>query len=408
VGSTGPKTKAAIEEAKSGILFVDEAYRLSQGGGKDFGREAIEELMAVMNEPPGKAPVMVFAGYNKDMEKFLRSNEGLYRRFQFTFDFEDYKPEELAKITEIMVESAGFELDDSLLRNDRAELTAIITENTTDRHRALMNGGLCERIFSGAKSNLDGRSESTTEISLTMSRTDVLAACVALPPPPEPEGGDGGGSLDGMVPLEKLTEEQERTETYRGRVNELEKDLERVKGQLVARSPETAAALAATAKAEEKLGILERELAKIKLEKVSLEKQLKEAGPVVGNTSSGMLNVSGPENPQNQDMSIVPELLPHPPTFNACCCLVTKPCISYSVEASIHATVVCCIASYDATVYLCTNLYACCQELYTQCTKKEDGPATVRPGAAAVEPQDEHISEVRPAGVGERSAQGDT
>jgi len=48
---------------------VDEAYRLSSGGEKDFGREAIEELMAVMNEPPGKAPVMVFAGYNKASER---------------------------------------------------------------------------------------------------------------------------------------------------------------------------------------------------------------------------------------------------------------------------------------------------------------------------------------------------
>merc|ERR1712232_955126 len=57
VGQTGPKTRKIIEESKNGVLFIDEAYRLSAGGKNDFGREAIEELMASMNDPPGKAPI---------------------------------------------------------------------------------------------------------------------------------------------------------------------------------------------------------------------------------------------------------------------------------------------------------------------------------------------------------------
>ena len=56
VGQTGPKTQKVIEQAKQGVLFIDEAYRLSQDTGKsDFGREAIEQLMGAMNDPPGKA-----------------------------------------------------------------------------------------------------------------------------------------------------------------------------------------------------------------------------------------------------------------------------------------------------------------------------------------------------------------
>ena len=56
VGQTGPKTQKVIEQAKQGVLFIDEAYRLSQDNGKsDFGREAIEQLMGAMNDPPGKA-----------------------------------------------------------------------------------------------------------------------------------------------------------------------------------------------------------------------------------------------------------------------------------------------------------------------------------------------------------------
>ena len=75
VGQTAPKTQEKIDEAIQGVLFVDEAYRLSQGSksGSDYGKEAIETLMGAMNEPPGKAPVMVFAGYPNDMASFMQA-----------------------------------------------------------------------------------------------------------------------------------------------------------------------------------------------------------------------------------------------------------------------------------------------------------------------------------------------
>ena len=66
LGSTTEKTKAKIMEARGGVLFVDEAYRLIPTARKDFGREAIEELMAVMEEGD---PVMIFTGCMRELWK---------------------------------------------------------------------------------------------------------------------------------------------------------------------------------------------------------------------------------------------------------------------------------------------------------------------------------------------------
>lgn len=186
VGQTGPKTQVAINMAKDGVLFIDEAYRLTAVESKnDFGREAVETLMAAMNEPPGKAPVMIFAGYIKDMANFMRANEGLYRRIGYTFNFTDYSCRDLAQILELITSSKGFQLDPSLLADDRASLAKLIEECTLPRARSLMNGGLCERIFDTAKQNLDAR-DNPEMPSIVLSREDIRCACLAIPPPPVP------------------------------------------------------------------------------------------------------------------------------------------------------------------------------------------------------------------------------
>lgn len=75
LGSTTEKTKEKVLEACGGVLFIDKAYGLiPSAGGKDFGREAMEELMAVME---AGNPDMVFTGYADKMEKFLNVNPGL-------------------------------------------------------------------------------------------------------------------------------------------------------------------------------------------------------------------------------------------------------------------------------------------------------------------------------------------
>jgi SpoVK/Ycf46/Vps4 family AAA+-type ATPase len=102
IGQTAPKTKKSIEQARGGILFIDEAYALARGDddSKDFGKEAIEVLLKEMSDGVGDIAI-ICAGYPKQMEIFVDSNPGLKSRFSNYFHFDDYLPEELFAIAQL-------------------------------------------------------------------------------------------------------------------------------------------------------------------------------------------------------------------------------------------------------------------------------------------------------------------
>ena len=102
VGETRVKTAEVCQRAKGGILFIDEAYGLcregSNGHGPDYGKEAIESLLTFMLSPENDS-VVIFAGYPKEIEYFLKNgNPGLDRRVPFKWNLEDYSPEVLFQI----------------------------------------------------------------------------------------------------------------------------------------------------------------------------------------------------------------------------------------------------------------------------------------------------------------------
>ncbi len=100
IGQTAPKVRKAIDEAKGGILFIDEAYMLArEGDSKDYGKEVIEVLIKEISDGNGDIAIMV-AGYPKEMENFIQSNPGLKSRFKYHFHFEDYTPDELLQIAQ--------------------------------------------------------------------------------------------------------------------------------------------------------------------------------------------------------------------------------------------------------------------------------------------------------------------
>lgn len=94
VGQTAIKTSDLINKAIGGVLFIDEAYSLSDGGSSDFGREAIETLLKRMEDRRGEF-IVIAAGYTQNMDKFMESNPGLKSRFDKVFTFEDFNAEEL-------------------------------------------------------------------------------------------------------------------------------------------------------------------------------------------------------------------------------------------------------------------------------------------------------------------------
>lgn len=97
VGQTAIKTNNIINSALDGVLFIDEAYQLADGGENDFGREAINALLARMENDRHRI-VVIFAGYENDMQRLYAVNEGIKSRINTFIKFEDYTLEELKQI----------------------------------------------------------------------------------------------------------------------------------------------------------------------------------------------------------------------------------------------------------------------------------------------------------------------
>ncbi|GGV08186.1 hypothetical protein GCM10010182_29320 [Actinomadura cremea] len=125
IGQTAPRVRGAVERALGGVLFVDEAYALADAGGdrRDFGHEAIAELLRLMEEHRGDLVVIV-AGYKTEMERFVKANPGLESRFPKFLHFPDYSDDELVAIFEFMAAEDGF----------------VLAPGTTDALRGLVAG----------------------------------------------------------------------------------------------------------------------------------------------------------------------------------------------------------------------------------------------------------------------------
>lgn len=140
VGGTAIKTQEVVDSAIGGVLFLDEAYSLVNSdrgtGWRDkFGEEALTVLLEAM-ELHRDELVVIFAGYNSDMERLLDTNPGLRSRFPHLLHFEDYQPDELLRIlTNTFVAPAGYDLE-----ADAADKCRIAIEELAHRHGGKVPG----------------------------------------------------------------------------------------------------------------------------------------------------------------------------------------------------------------------------------------------------------------------------
>ena len=121
VGQTALKTTEVIERAMGGVLFIDEAYSLTQGKGSqyDFGAEALATLIKAMEDHKGEL-IVIFAGYKAEMRAFIETNPGIASRIGYTFNFEDYNDKELTEIFRRKILATGIEIDDKVLEEVKA------------------------------------------------------------------------------------------------------------------------------------------------------------------------------------------------------------------------------------------------------------------------------------------------
>ena len=115
VGQTALKVQEAINKARGGVLFIDEAYALSADRGAGFGDEAISTLVKAMEDQRDSLAIIV-AGYNEPMQEFIASNQGLKSRFQNTISFADYKTSELLEIFKVIAGGYKITLTDDVLK----------------------------------------------------------------------------------------------------------------------------------------------------------------------------------------------------------------------------------------------------------------------------------------------------
>ncbi len=113
VGWTAKAVRSKFKEARGGVLFIDEAYSLSDGDHATFGEEAINTIVQEMENNRDNV-IVIFAGYPDKMKYFLDHNEGLRSRIAFHIDFPDYTADELTDIFKLMAKKRGYKISDDV------------------------------------------------------------------------------------------------------------------------------------------------------------------------------------------------------------------------------------------------------------------------------------------------------
>ena len=162
LGHTAVKTSKTVDRALGGVLFIDEAYALVQeskaGGGDQFGTEALDALLARMENDRDRL-VVIIAGYSADIDRLLESNDGLRSRFATRIEFDSYSPEEIVEIAKVIATA-----NDSTLSEEAAksvlEAATLLSQRTLGDKPALDiagNGRYARQLVEAGEQSRDMR-----------------------------------------------------------------------------------------------------------------------------------------------------------------------------------------------------------------------------------------------------------
>jgi SpoVK/Ycf46/Vps4 family AAA+-type ATPase len=175
VGQTATKTKKVIDQAKGGILFIDEAYALAKESENDFGSEAIEVILKSMEDFRDDL-VVIAAGYTDRMAKFLGSNPGLRSRFPKVIIFPDYSVDEMEEIFRRESDHSRYQIDDDAGPSLRGALDGLWQKRGSDFANARDVRNLFERVVSMQADRVSRSSRITTKALTTITEADIRLA----------------------------------------------------------------------------------------------------------------------------------------------------------------------------------------------------------------------------------------
>lgn len=166
VGQTAVKTNKIIDSALDGVLFIDEAYSLVQGGGNDYGKEAIATLLKRMEDDRDRL-IVILAGYDNEMKLFIDSNPGLQSRFNRYIHFSDYNAEELMAIFKLNLKKFDYELT-----NDAEQkIRHLFSYAVSHKDQNFGNGRYARNVLEKTLENQATRLATVSEITEQMLRT---------------------------------------------------------------------------------------------------------------------------------------------------------------------------------------------------------------------------------------------
>jgi SpoVK/Ycf46/Vps4 family AAA+-type ATPase len=174
LGSTALKTNKVIDSALGGVLFIDEAYSLvnpGYAGGDAFGAEAVQTLLKRAEDDRDRL-VIILAGYDADMDRFLRSNPGLGSRFSERVAFPSYSPDELLEIALSLAAAAGDGWEEEALDDLAGIFQRLRGQGRIDE---LGNGRFVRSLYEKACGFRDVRIASLGSLATTADLTTLTA-----------------------------------------------------------------------------------------------------------------------------------------------------------------------------------------------------------------------------------------